>query len=812
MSDATLSGHQTLLGYLDLREADPEARALTSGDAAWTYGGLLALVDAWSGELREHGVGQGTVVATSLENGPELVALLVALWEVGAAVAPLNPLLGREDRGRSLERLAPGFFVAGPEVSVQVVADGASCGVAMVDGDSLRSIRAGAAGRDARPDTAVVLHTSGTSGPAKAVELSAAGIMGALDSVLRLLGAAGRSSTPGTRRAPNLIAFPLSHLAGLYNLLLALRNHREILIMRRFGVEEFARLVEQHRIPSVVLNPTMIYMLVEAAELDPARLSSLRFVRSGSAPLPSSVIHRFRDRFGVPVLNAYGQTETSGEVIGWKAGDLEHLTDKCGSVGRPHPGVTLRFVDEELRDVPPGDVGELCIRAAFVSPSYLVGDGAPPQLEGGFLRTGDLGYMDGDGFVWLVGRRNDVINCGGFKVLPEEVEEVLRSHEAVLDVMVAGMPDERLGEAPHAFVVPREDVDPQRDLDAELREYTRSHLAHHKAPRRVHVVESLPRNAMGKLVRSRATELVVDAEPELDAPTISIDDPEERTLRLSGDGVRLAASAWGDERDPLILLLHGGGQTRHAWGDTGRILARAGFYAVSLDARGHGESEWAPDGVYTRESTVADLAAVVAQLGEPAALVGASAGGLASLVAVGEHRVTAGALVLVDVVPLTERDGARRVHSFMTSRPDGFASLEEAVEAVADYLPQRPRPVDPGGLRKNLRLGDDGRWRWHWDPRFVITAAERGDSYERLTAAARAVTIPTLLVRGRHSDVVSQRGVEDFLESVAHAEFIDVADAGHMVAGDQNDPFSVAIVDFLSRVIGSREESLEEVR
>lgn len=802
MSDSS-SGHQAFLAYLALHEAEPQHRAVTGEGGTWSYEDLLGLVGAWSSELRELGVGDRTVVATSLENGPELVALLIALWEVGAAVSPLNPLLGREERKRSLERLAPGFFLAGPDVAVEAVADGAACGVVMVDDRSLRILRAGISGRLASPGTAVILHTSGTSGPAKAVELSAAGIIGALDSVLRLLGAAGRSSTPGKRRAPNLIAFPLSHLAGLYNLLLALRNHREVLLMPRFEVEKFIVLVETHRIPSVVLNPTMIYMLVEADDVDPERLASLRFVRSGSAPLSPSVIHRFRERFGVPILNGYGQTETFGEIIGWKASDLEFWPDKCGSIGRVHPGVTLRFVDEELREVPAGEVGELCARAAFVSPAYLVGDSAPLRLDGGFLRTGDLGYIDGDGFVWLVGRRNDVVNCGGFKVLPEEVEEVLRHHEAVLDVMVAGVPDERLGEAPHAFVVRRDGVDPQRDLDAELREYAREHLAHYKAPRRVHLIESLPRNAMGKLVRSRAAGLA-------ESLTVVLDDPEERGLRLSGDGLTLAASVWGDERDPLVVLLHGGGQTRHAWGDTGRALARAGFRAVSLDARGHGESDWAPDADYGPERSVADLAAVVDQLGAPAALVGASAGGMTALVGVGEGQVGAGALVLVDVVPLMERDGAKRVRGFMSSRPDGFSSLDEAAEAVAAYLPRRARPVDPAGLRKNLRLGDDGRWRWHWDPRILAMTSDWRDLYERLSRAARGVTVPTLLVRGQDSDIVSARGVEDFLESVPHAEFFDVAGAGHMVAGDQNDLFTVAIVEFLSRLIKSR-STLEEV-
>lgn len=271
----------------------------------------------------------------------------------------------------------------------------------------------------------------------------------------------------------------------------------------------------------------------------------------------------------------------------------------------------------------------------------------------------------------------------------------------------------------------------------------------------------------------------------------------ERRLHLPGNGLRLAASAWGSPADPLVVLLHGGGQTRHAWGGAGASLAAAGFHAVALDMRGHGESDWAPDGDYSREQVVADLAAVVDELGTVPALVGASAGGITALLAAGEKRVDAWAVVLVDIVPRVEPAGARRIVDFMTSRPDGFGSLDEAADAVAGYLPERPRPVDPEGLRKNLRLGPDGRWRWHWDPLFLNRDRLRHDSYARFVAAARSLRPPTLLVRGMLSDIVSPEGVAEFLELAPHAEFIDVAGAGHMVAGDRNDPFATAVLDFL---------------
>jgi pimeloyl-ACP methyl ester carboxylesterase len=250
-----------------------------------------------------------------------------------------------------------------------------------------------------------------------------------------------------------------------------------------------------------------------------------------------------------------------------------------------------------------------------------------------------------------------------------------------------------------------------------------------------------------------------------------------------------------------VLLLHGGGQTRHSWAETARRLADAGWRAIALDLRGHGESAWDPDGDYHFDRFADDIVAVAASLGARPALVGASLGGIAALIAQARTPGTlASALVLVDIAPKIEPDGADRIVNFMTARPDGFASLEEVADAIAEYNPHRPRPRDLSGLEKNLRLGDDGRYRWHWDPRFL--AADRPSRTEDSTLedAARTLDLPTLLVRGRLSDLLSEQGARHFLELVPHAEFADVSGAGHMVAGDRNDAFTRAVVGFLERV------------
>lgn len=282
-----------------------------------------------------------------------------------------------------------------------------------------------------------------------------------------------------------------------------------------------------------------------------------------------------------------------------------------------------------------------------------------------------------------------------------------------------------------------------------------------------------------------------------------------RRIDLVGrDGLRLAADAVGDPADPPVLLLHGGGQTRHSWHSTLHQLGRTGWYAVSMDLRGHGDSAWAPDGDYGLDAFAGDIIEVARQLGNPV-LVGASLGGTSALTALGitrEQPVGRG-LILVDVAPHIEAAGAVRILSFMGEHmAAGFATLDEVADAVQAYNPHRPRPSDLSGLRKNVRQRADGRWYWHWDPAFITTrpfdneARTSRHRSDMLVDAARSLTVPTLLVRGRQSDLLSEEGAREFLQLVPHARFADVGGAGHMVAGDKNDAFNDAVVSFLDDV------------
>jgi pimeloyl-ACP methyl ester carboxylesterase len=273
-------------------------------------------------------------------------------------------------------------------------------------------------------------------------------------------------------------------------------------------------------------------------------------------------------------------------------------------------------------------------------------------------------------------------------------------------------------------------------------------------------------------------------------------------------GNRLVASEMGPRGRP-VLLLHGGGQTRHAWARTARVLAGRGWHAVAMDQRGHGDSEWIADKAYSFEDYGADAAAVARQIareqGAKPVAIGASLGGIASLMALGEagEPVFAG-LVLVDIVPKMDPRGVAHVQGFMRARAGGgFATIEEAADAIAAYLPHRPKPTSLDGLKKNLRLHPDGRWRWHWDPAFLDGPRSVNTDWERLDNRLARVTanlrVPALLVRGGSSELVSPEAAAEFLAMAPDAEYVDVAEARHMVAGDRNDVFAAAILAFLDR-------------
>ena len=284
----------------------------------------------------------------------------------------------------------------------------------------------------------------------------------------------------------------------------------------------------------------------------------------------------------------------------------------------------------------------------------------------------------------------------------------------------------------------------------------------------------------------------------------------KQALAFKGcDNIDLVGEGRGNPKNPTVLFAHGGGQTRHAWGGAANALAEQGFYAVTLDLRGHGDSSWCPDGNYDLEFYAHDIIEVTKALPAPVHAVGASLGGLAALVAEGALKPgTLASLTLVDITPRMEEEGIDQVLGFMAAHArEGFASLDEAADVIAKYLPHRKRPKDNSGLAKNLRHKPDGRYYWHWDPAFVENSTSRHKinksgsedlNEHRLEEAAASLTIPAHLIRGRLSQLVSEQAAEHFKKTVPHARYTDISGAGHMIAGDKNDIFTEAVASFLT--------------
>lgn len=394
----------------------------------------------------------GTAVAVVAE-GIDMLVGMFAVWKNNQVFVPVNP---RNPR---------------PEIDFAAIVD--SAGVELGDDDTRHE-----------PGVAFVLWTSGTTGQPKPVLHTHESYLEIIDRVLAPL--RPKTRDPDRAPSPNLIPVSLSLNAGIYNTLFGLRAGAPLVMMNRFSTADFATLVERHAIRSTVLPPAAMAMLNDDPTLE--SLSPLRYVRSITAPLSPFHACRFNERFGVVVLNGYGQAEL-GEVIGWTAADAKQHPEKIGAVGRPHPGVQVRIDSADSRSV-----GELLVLPPSFSSGYADGGDLSDRItDDGYVRTGDLARIDAEGFVWIEGRLSEMINRGGNKVFPTEVEEVLLSVPGIRDAAVVAVPDDRLGELPVAFVV----GEAHQDLEAICREY----LVPYKVPARFEWVEQLPRNDAGKVLR-----------------------------------------------------------------------------------------------------------------------------------------------------------------------------------------------------------------------------------------------------------------------------------------------------------------------
>jgi acyl-CoA synthetase (AMP-forming)/AMP-acid ligase II len=437
-----------------------------TGTATYSRAEVRARAEGLAAAVLGAGILPGRPVGVMLPNGPDVIAAWFGVWQAGGVVVPLNGRATDSEAGR----IAREVGLAAVVTSV----------------DQLQRVGAGSA---YDPAVAIVSFTSGTTGAPKPVPLRHDRVIEGLDQVLGTLRRgpgrpeaglsrpeAGPGRPGGDPPMPNLIPVSLSLWAGIYQVLFAFRVGAPVVVMEGFATREFAAVVRRFAIRSTVLPPAAMVMLTDDPAIDD--LAPLKYVRSISAPLSPLQARRFRDRFGISVLNGYGQTELGGEVVGWSAADTRTFgDDKLGAVGRPHSGVDVR-TDER---------GELLVRI-------------PGRIDE-WQHTGDVARIDEDGFVWIEGRLSDMINRGGLKVHPAEVEEVIRLSPAVADAAVVGVPDERLGEVPVAFVVEAAPV-----TDTALEALCRQHLTPYKVPVSFRRVGALPRNEAGKVMK-RALDL-----------------------------------------------------------------------------------------------------------------------------------------------------------------------------------------------------------------------------------------------------------------------------------------------------------------
>jgi long-chain acyl-CoA synthetase len=489
-------------------DGDPLVHA---GRDMFTAGAIRRAVSELAGALRDMGVQPGQPVAAIVTSSADAIAAMFAVWSVDAVYVPINGRQATAEVIAVVQAVQPAVVIGTAD---DLDRAGVDSGCVEITQPLTWQVR-GVADRSATQlgsDVALVMWTSGTTGASKAVLLRHDGTIEALRTVAQRLGHANK---PVFREpTPNLIPVSLALWAGVYNVLFAMSVGAQIVLLPKFTPHGLVEAIKRYRIRSTVLAPAMINMLTEDDSIDD--VTPLRYVRSITAPLSPQQARRCFERFGVSVLNSYGQTELGGEVVGWTARDIKQFgADKLGAAGRPHSGIDVSIRDDSGHPVAPGDHGEVWIRSPFVMGGYLRtatgghhpnGDDSAVDVDAGrlvdgYLRTGDLGRVDDDGFLWIDGRVSDMINRGGLKVMPDDVENILAAHPHIVEACVTARPDPRLGEVPVAWLV----VDAAVSA-AEAEAWCRARLAPYKVPVAYQAVDALPRSEIGKVLRRALAE------------------------------------------------------------------------------------------------------------------------------------------------------------------------------------------------------------------------------------------------------------------------------------------------------------------
>jgi fatty-acyl-CoA synthase/O-succinylbenzoic acid--CoA ligase len=449
--------------------AVPDAVAVSELDArSWTFAELAAKVDEYAARIpagaRRVGVHAG--------NDNDSVARICAVWQSGASAVLLGALLPDAEVTRRVDESWCDAVLGRPGVTAR-----------LAPGES-----------PAAPDEALVVFTSGTTGRPKGTVLTVGALAGSLEGIAVGSGlpAQGRLPTRPSRR-PSPVFTPLAHMAGVLGVLSGWYTGKPLLIVPKFDARVALRLVDEFAVNVLKLTPAMVFDLARWPE--ERDLGGVRSVTVGTAPIPDSTREEFEKRYGLPVLRNYGQTEFSGAIAFERYADVVAGRRPKGTVGRVAPGVEVRIVGPDGTDLLPNEPGEIVARGGGSMAGYLGAEGRPtPPGPQGWVRTGDLGRIDEDGFVFILGRVREMILCGGFNVYPAVVEAAVNKLPGIVDSTVAGIEDERLGEVPVAVVVADADLPPLDELRAALR----AELAPYEIPRRIVRVDALPRTANGK--------------------------------------------------------------------------------------------------------------------------------------------------------------------------------------------------------------------------------------------------------------------------------------------------------------------------
>ncbi len=482
MPDARISER-----FKTISSLDPAANALWFDGKAYCWGDLRRVADGIGAALAAGGVSPGQPVAWIARNDAAMVAAALGLLISGNAICPVNPLVPPEKIARDVVAFnMPALIGPQQDWSDDVIAAAKAIGavglIVSMDGNpSVRVVpgleKAGAGPFNAMdPDVVLQRISSGTTGDPKRFEVMSHTFIAALE-FAATSEPGERSTAPSLKRSPALSFTPFGHSSGLWGVVTAFYHGRPLVLHARFTVEGWRRSVEQHKPKMLSLMPAMISMILEA-DVPKSTFDGVRAVRSGSAPLPPSVQKKFEETYGVPVLVDYGASEFMGGIASWSLADRKQFGDsKRGSVGRPRPDIAIRIVDAQSGDeVVPGEIGVLVLKTPRHGPDWV--------------RTTDLASLDGDGFLFLHGRADEAINRGGFKILPEQVAEVLRQHASVRSAAVLGVKDARLGEVPVAVIelLPGK----PRPTGDELVAYSKQHMPPYFVPVAFEFVDAMP--------------------------------------------------------------------------------------------------------------------------------------------------------------------------------------------------------------------------------------------------------------------------------------------------------------------------------